>query len=165
MKKNPIVLFLAGLLSFGIAGCTVPGVTPISSEPLPSESSLPSQESSEPAPSSSSATEEYVWGYQVDKEDEVHEDQVDFATGKVTNDVSGKAVEVTTLPNLVDYVSTAGLTLNLDYAGHDFWTEGIGKVTLKTSIDGDTAHFYPVVTTTSSTAIRSEEHTSELQSQ
>lgn len=45
--------------------------------------------------------------------------------------------------------------LTLDYAGHDFYADGVGQVTLKTCIDGDTAHFYPVVTTTSSDAIKS----------
>ncbi|MBO4541490.1 MAG: thermonuclease family protein, partial [Bacilli bacterium] len=172
MKKKLTILLLSSWLALGAAGCSM--LTPNQVTSLPqSESEVNSDPTSEPTsqptstpssdptsePTSEASTsvdpENYVWGYQTDKNDEIHEDQVDFATGKVTNDVSGKKVEVTTIPNLVDYVSTGGLTLNLDYAGHDFWTEGIGKVTLKTAIDGDTAHFYPVVTTTSNAAIKS----------
>ena len=55
----------------------------------------------------------------------------------------------------VDYASGSEVRLNRDYAGHDFYRDGIGQVTLKTPIDGDTAHFYPVVTTSSSMAIKS----------
>ena len=47
--------------------------------------------------------------------------------------------------NWVDYVSDGTVKLNLDYEGHDFYTDGIGQFTLKTAIDGDTAHFTPLV--------------------
>ena len=40
----------------------------------------------------------------------------------------------------VDYAATT--KLNLDYVGHVFLTEGIGKVTLNETVDGDTVHFY-----------------------
>lgn len=59
------------------------------------------------------------------------------------------------LPEWVDYVHNGSVKLQLDYAGHDFYKDGIGQVTLKSCIDGDTAHFYPVVTTTSNLAIKS----------
>ena len=55
----------------------------------------------------------------------------------------------------VDYASGDVVRLKMDYKGHDFYKDGVGQVTLKSPIDGDTAHFYPVVTTTSSTAIKS----------
>lgn len=55
---------------------------------------------------------------------------------------------------MVDYVENPAIRLNLDYKGHDFYTDGVGEVTLKAAIDGDTAHFYPVVTTTSSQLIK-----------
>ena len=163
MKKLSI-LFLAGLLGLGLAGCVekapssspsseVPSSIP-STEPSTAPSTDPTEATSTPSETSSSTVDKYVWGFQTDKEGEVYEDQVDFTTGKVTNKASGKAQEVASL-SLTDYVTTGGLTLNLDYAGHDFWTDGIGKVTLKTAIDGDTAHFYPVVTTTSNAAIKS----------
>jgi len=42
----------------------------------------------------------------------------------------------------------------LDYAGHDFYKDGIGQVSLLTPIDGDTAHFTPLVTTTSDVTIK-----------
>ena len=57
--------------------------------------------------------------------------------------------------NWVDYVNDGTVKLGLDYKNHDFYTDGIGEVTLKTSIDGDTAHFNPVVTTTSRLTIKS----------
>ena len=57
--------------------------------------------------------------------------------------------------NWVDYAHDGTVTLGLDYVGKDFYKDGIGEVTLRTVIDGDTAHFNPVVTTTSSLAIKS----------
>lgn len=71
------------------------------------------------------------------------------------SDTSGETntEETTSLAEWVDY--TSQITLDHDYKGRDFYTEGIGKMTLKTAIDGDTAHFYPVVTTTSSEVVKS----------
>ena len=57
--------------------------------------------------------------------------------------------------NWIDYTSSPAVRLALDYKGRDFYKDGIGQVTLKTSIDGDTAHFDPIVTTTSSLTIKS----------
>ena len=57
--------------------------------------------------------------------------------------------------NWVDYTKADAVKLALDYKGHDFYRDGIGQVTLKTAIDGDTAHFNPAVTTTSSLIIKS----------
>ena len=56
--------------------------------------------------------------------------------------------------NWVDYAQDGSVKLQLDYEGKDFYKDGIGEVTLKTVIDGDTAHFNPVVTTTSTLAIK-----------
>ncbi len=53
-----------------------------------------------------------------------------------------------------DYAHDGSCLLGLDYKDHDFFKDGIGQVTLKTCIDGDTAHFEPVVTTTSSETIK-----------
>ena len=55
--------------------------------------------------------------------------------------------------NWVDYVNSNAVRLSLDYKGRDFYKDGIGEVNLKTVIDGDTAHFEPVVKTTSSALI------------
>ena len=41
---------------------------------------------------------------------------------------------------IVDYV--AQTKLSREYKGKNFLTDGIGEVTLKTGVDGDTAHFY-----------------------
>ncbi len=60
-------------------------------------------------------------------------------------------------PEWVDYVNSGLVTLDLDYEGHDFYTDGIGQVTLEyitQCIDGDTVHFNPIVTTTSSDRIK-----------
>lgn len=54
----------------------------------------------------------------------------------------------------IDYVNNGSVKLTHDYAGKDFYQDGIGQVELKTCIDGDTAHFYPMVETTSSDAIK-----------
>lgn len=58
-------------------------------------------------------------------------------------------------PNqFIDYVHNAGIKLDVDYKDRDFFVDGIGAVTLDTAIDGDTAHFFPVVKTTSSEKIK-----------
>lgn len=54
----------------------------------------------------------------------------------------------------IDYVHNGSVLLGIDYTGRDFYKDGIGEVTLKTAIDGDTAHFTPKVTSTSSAAIK-----------
>lgn len=54
----------------------------------------------------------------------------------------------------IEYINDASAKLALDYKGHDFYKDGIGQVTLKSSIDGDTAHFTPVITDTSSETIK-----------
>lgn len=55
----------------------------------------------------------------------------------------------------IDYVHNGSTVLDVDYKGKDFFKDGIGAVTLATKIDGDTAHFYPVNTSTSREKIKS----------
>lgn len=50
--------------------------------------------------------------------------------------------------NWKDFVYDGSVALELDYVGKDFYTDGIGQFTLKTAIDGDTAHFTPAVDST-----------------
>lgn len=47
--------------------------------------------------------------------------------------------------NWVDYAANGTVALSLDYKGKDFYTDGVGQFELKTAIDGDTAHFTPLV--------------------
>ena len=47
--------------------------------------------------------------------------------------------------NWVDYALVGDCKLALDYNNRDFYTDGIGQFSLKTAIDGDTAHFTPKV--------------------
>ena len=47
--------------------------------------------------------------------------------------------------NWIDYATTGDCKLALDYVGKDFYVDGIGQFSLKTAIDGDTAHFTPKV--------------------
>ena len=54
----------------------------------------------------------------------------------------------------IDYVHNGTVKLDVDYKDRDFYVDGIGEVTLDTAIDGDTAHFYPVVKTTSRDKIK-----------
>ena len=54
----------------------------------------------------------------------------------------------------IDYVHNGQVKLDVDYKDRDFFVDGIGAVTLDTAIDGDTAHFYPVVKTTSNEKIK-----------
>ncbi len=54
-----------------------------------------------------------------------------------------------------DYVHDGTVKLGLDYKNKDFYADGVGQVQLYNHIDGDTAHFTPVVKTTSSEVIKS----------
>ena len=44
-----------------------------------------------------------------------------------------------------DYTKDGSVTLQLDFQGKDFYTDGIGEFELAHTIDGDTAHFTPKV--------------------
>lgn len=43
--------------------------------------------------------------------------------------------------NWVDYANNGTVRLQLDYTNREFFTDGVGQFSLKTAIDGDTAHF------------------------
>ena len=45
----------------------------------------------------------------------------------------------------VDYVHDGSVQLALEYEGKDFYVDGVGEFELKTCIDGDTAHFTPLI--------------------
>lgn len=63
-------------------------------------------------------------------------------------DSDSKPVETTKQKgdaNWIDYAATGDVKLGLDYVGKDFYKDGIGQFSLKTAIDGDTAHFTPKV--------------------
>ena len=47
--------------------------------------------------------------------------------------------------NWIDYAANSDVKLALEYNGKDFYVDGIGQFSLKTAIDGDTAHFTPKV--------------------
>ncbi len=47
-------------------------------------------------------------------------------------------------PKFIDYAHNGSVVLPVDYRGHDFFQDGIGQVTVKTYIDGDTTHFLQV---------------------
>ena len=57
-------------------------------------------------------------------------------------------------PKKVDYVHNGSCTLTLDYKNVDFYRNGVGEFNLWSTIDGDTAHFNPVVTTTSRNIVK-----------
>ena len=50
--------------------------------------------------------------------------------------------------NWVDYAANGTVKLNLEYTNKDFYLDGVGQFSLKTAIDGDTAHFTPLVDST-----------------
>ena len=57
-------------------------------------------------------------------------------------------------PTKVDYVHNGTCQLSLNYQNVDFFAEGVGEFDLWTCIDGDTAHFKPLVTKTSSNIVK-----------
>lgn len=57
-------------------------------------------------------------------------------------------------PKFIDYAHNGSCTLSLNYAGVDFFTKGVGEFDLWMAIDGDTAHFTPKVTTTSTETVK-----------
>ena len=57
-------------------------------------------------------------------------------------------------PKFIDYAHNGSCTLALDYDGVDFFEQGVGEFELWMAIDGDTAHFTPKVTKTSSETVK-----------
>lgn len=55
--------------------------------------------------------------------------------------IAGSVVSCGNQDEMIDYVTTGDVKLNLEYSGHNFFEDGIGEVELYTAIDGDTAHF------------------------
>lgn len=83
-------------------------------------------------------------------------DVVLTATSKGDKSVTGVCnISVTKERQEHDYTTDGSCRLNRDYVGQDFYTTGIGEMKLHMSIDGDTTHFKPVVTTTSDEVIKS----------
>ncbi len=62
------------------------------------------------------------------------------ASSENSSEATSSSAE-STLPEWVDYASTDAARLTLDYKGRTFADDGIEQVTLRTCIDGDTAHF------------------------
>ncbi len=61
-------------------------------------------------------------------------------SGMVVNPETFLYVYTTPLHLTANYLDQ--VSIDFDYAGKDFTTDGVGKVTLVRSVDGDTAHFY-----------------------
>ncbi len=59
---------------------------------------------------------------------------------------SDDSIDETSEPTLewIDYANNGSVQLTLDYEGRDFFTDGVGQVTLFRTVDGDTAHFKSV---------------------
>lgn len=57
-------------------------------------------------------------------------------------------------PTKIDYAHNGSCVMALPYENVDFFQNGIGEFTLWTCIDGDTAHFLPVVTKTSGEIVK-----------
>ena len=60
----------------------------------------------------------------------------DSVTSESVQESSGS-----TASNHVDYYLSENVRLGLEYKDRSFWTDGVEQVSLKTCIDGDTAHF------------------------
>ena len=117
--KSKLLLTLA-CLSFGLTGC---GLTP-------------SQSSGGDVSSSSSAQDDEP----VSSVSESSSTSDSSSSADSSND-STSASESSSSSEFIDYASDGSVKLNLDYAGHSFWTDGIEQVSLYKTIDGDTAHF------------------------
>ena len=62
--------------------------------------------------------------------------------------------DTTPVASLIDYAHNGSCKMQLDYKGKDFFVDGVGEFELWMTIDGDTAHFTPIVTTTSSATVK-----------
>ncbi len=62
--------------------------------------------------------------------------------------IAGSASLTACKPKFHDYTKDGSVTLELDFAGKDFYVDGIGEFELAHAIDGDTAHFTPKVDST-----------------
>ena len=121
LRKSFLISLSAIALAFGAVGCggsqsTTSKQEEISSNPIAESSSIDisSEENSSSADISSS--------------EQPSSSQADPTKGD---------------ENWVDYANNGSVKLALDYTNKDFYVDGIGKFSLKTAIDGDTAHFTP----------------------
>ena len=55
----------------------------------------------------------------------------------------------------IDYVHSSDVRLTYEYKNKDFYKDGIGQMELKMVIDGDTAHFNPLIKATSNEPVKS----------
>ena len=124
------LILLAGVLS-ACGGASAPSqssdVTPDQSATTATESETKTSEES--VPSETSETEEPV------------SSETESESGEVE---SSETVPVSSSGDLdpwVNYAEDLYCKLKLDYKDRSFWTDGIEKVTLHATIDGDTAHF------------------------
>ena len=125
LSKTLLIAFSAIALAFGAVGC---GAQPSSNNPGPS--------------GDNSNTSQNTEGGNTGDTSQGGGEQ--SSTSQSGGDTSAKD-PVKGDENWVDYANNGSVKLELDYVGKDFYVDGVGKFSLKTAIDGDTAHFTPEV--------------------
>ena len=123
-KKTLLFAIVTGMLAMTIAACNKAGKKSSSegSQTSQSETSSQSESSSEISSSSIQSSSE------------------ESSSSSSSSQKPQKGDE-----NWIDYVNNGSVKLALDYEGRDFYKDGVGQFSLKTPIDGDTAHFTPLV--------------------
>ena len=123
LSKTLLIAFSAIALAFGAIGC---GGQPSSNNPGPSGDNSQTSNNTEGGNTGGNTS-----------------------GGGETSDSAGQSDSGKTPEkgdeNWVDYANNGTVKLELDYVGKDFYVDGIGQFSLRTAIDGDTAHFTPAV--------------------
>lgn len=117
MKKNRILILSTATLLLGLASCGGNSSAPTSQqEPASNSQVAPTSEASaSEAPTSVAPSSQ----------------------APASEDISAQS----SLAEWVDYVHDGSVKLGLDFTGRTFFEDGLEKVTLYNTIDGDTAHF------------------------
>ena len=137
MKKTLLVKSLLALvLIAGMSACTT---NKKSSSLAPSSSEAVSESVSEEASSEEVSSEE-------ESSEELSSEDVSSEEDSSEEESSEKSHEKGD-EDWVDYVNDGSVKLGLDYKDKDFFKDGVGQFSLKTPIDGDTAHFVQVDST------------------
>ena len=151
-RKSLLIAFSAFALAFGAIGCDNPN--PAGSSAAPGDnSSQPADESSQQSNESSqqggnSSQQTNNSSQQGQSQSQGGNSQNSSSSQQQSSSQQGGSSEHTPVKgdeNWIDYANNGSVKLELDYVGKDFYVDGVGQFSLKTAIDGDTAHFTPAV--------------------
>ena len=116
-----------------------------SQESISEVSSSDQELSSEPEQSSAATSEDSSQDPEYSSDNSGEPSSSEISEYSSSENESSEVSHVKGDENWIDYSINSDVKLNLDYESRDFYVDGVGQFSLRTAIDGDTAHFTPFV--------------------